>query len=90
MGFPLSSVHLAQQAMNSNDPDILLEWILSHTYELELSSSENVDEKHLARQTIDKVIECGFLKRSAELAQKKTKSNDVQLLIDWILTHDIE
>ncbi|CAF1163214.1 unnamed protein product, partial [Rotaria sordida] len=90
MGFPLSSVHLAQQVTNSNDPDILLEWILSHTNELELSSSENVDEKHLARQAIDKVIECGFPKRSAELAQKKTKSNDVQLLIDWILTHDIE
>jgi uncharacterized protein YeaC (DUF1315 family) len=46
------------------------------------------NEIHLADQFLQKVTELGFSKRSAELAQRKTKSNDVQTLIEWILNYN--
>jgi hypothetical protein len=83
MGFSFSTLELAHQATNSRDENVLLEWILTHENEIYRN-----DETHLANPIIQKVTELGFPKSSAELAQRKTNSNDVQTLIEWILNHN--
>ncbi len=85
MGYPYSAIKLAQQATNSRDSKDLLEWILTHENEIYVNES---NKTHPANQTVQRIIELGFSKNSAELAQRKTKSNDVQTLIEWILDHD--
>ncbi|CAF2742944.1 unnamed protein product [Rotaria sp. Silwood2] len=88
MGFPFLALQLAYQATKSHDSNILLEYILTHENEIHRKNTNEPNAIYLVNPVVQKLAELGFCKSSVELAQRKTKSNDLQVLIESILRHD--